>query len=172
MKKLFLFLTLLATVWLIASCDGVGGGSGSAGLVGAWGLTHYESFEYEDGELVYSEIEDYDLDNPVGKWEIKYYDALEITIIIAYIYNDDLDDWERVDEIHYHYRIKNGEVKYWSDYNRTESFYVSGNTLTVTYEYSYESLGVIFSKRTKRTFKRLSAPETDTNTITDVPDFI
>jgi hypothetical protein len=166
MKKLFLTLTIVATVCLMTSCFG---GGGSAGLVGTWGLTHFEWYEYEDGELVDSESGDVDPDSPIGyddlKWEISHVDGNDYLFTI-YDYNKSKKEWE-VDGKQT-ITIENGKATF--DDNETATFKVSGNTLNVTTEYSEEYEGVLYSERVKMTFKRLSAPETNTNTNTNIPD--
>ena len=166
MKKLFLTLTIVATVCLMTSCFG---GGGSAGLVGTWGLTHFEWYEYEDGELVDSESGDVDPDSPIGyddlKWEISHVDGNDYLFTI-YDYNKSKKEWE-VDGKQT-ITIENGKATF--DDNETATFKVSGNTLNVTTEYSEEYEGVLYSERVKMTFKRLSAPKADTPSTPNIPD--
>ena len=125
MKKLFLTLTIVATVCLMTSCFG---GGGSAGLVGTWGLTHFEWYEYEDGELVDSESGDVDPDSPIGyddlKWEISHVDGNDYLFTI-YDYNKSKKEWE-VDGKQT-ITIENGKATF--DDNETATFKVSGVTL-------------------------------------------
>ncbi|MBO7584698.1 MAG: hypothetical protein J6T09_03415 [Bacteroidales bacterium] len=160
MKKIFLTLSLVATVCLLASCSG----GGISNIVGTWGLTQYSWEEYLNGELMDSESATFDPANPQSDYDMKL-DISHIDgndyLFTSYEWNPKKSDWKQITSLTV--TIENNKATYEGE---TVTFNVSGNTLTITSEATEEDEDGTWVYRDKNVYKRLSSPDP---APTDVP---
>ncbi|MBO4657184.1 MAG: hypothetical protein J5639_05370 [Bacteroidales bacterium] len=157
MKRLLLSLSLLATLFLMASCSGFGGGSG---LAGEWGLVLFEWEEYLDGVRVDGASITLDPADPNTdddmKLEISHVDGNEYRFV-SYEWSPKQGDWKQLANF---IVTVNGNKMVVDDEEVT--FKVSGNTLTITAEESEVDEDGTWTWRDKNVYKRLSAPAAET----------
>lgn len=156
MKKLTLTLSLIATLFFMASCTG-GGGSN---LIGTWGLTQFSWEEYLDGELIDSDSMTLDPADPNTdddmKLDISHIDGDEY-LFTSYEWSPKKGEWRQLANLTV--TIQGNKIIYDGE---NVTFSVSGNTLTITVEESEVDEDGTWVFREKNIYKRLSSPKTET----------
>ena len=159
MKRLLLSLSLLATIFFMASCTG---GGGTAGMVGSWGLSYFEWQEYLDGELYDEDSYEYNPTNPSSdddmKLEISHVDGNDY-LFKSYEWSPRNNDWKQIAS--FTMTIEGGKATYDGE---TITFKTSGNTLTITTEETDIDEDGSWVYRTKNVYKRLSGGDNETET--------
>lgn len=157
MKRLLLSLSLVATLFLMASCSGFGGGSG---LAGEWGLTFFSWEEYLDGELIDGDSITLDPTDPNTdddmKLVISHIDGNDYRFV-SYEWSPKQGDWKQL--ANFTTTIEGNKIVYDGE---EVTFKVSGNTLTITAEESEVDEDGTWTWRDKNVYKRLSAPAAET----------
>lgn len=157
MKRLLLSLSLVATLFFMASCTG---GGGASGLVGEWGLTYFEWQEYLDGELIDQDSITLDPTDPNTdddmKLVISHIDGNDYQFI-SYEWSPSKKDWRQL--ANFTTTIEGNKISYDDE---LVTFKVSGNTLTITAEESEVDEDGTWTWRDTNVYKRLSAPAAET----------